>query len=142
MKNRRYCSSHWLVRSDCPSVRGWYAVEIFCRIPRILHSSRMNFDANRGSLSLMNLSGSPNLTKTYLTYNAAMSSAVDASRHGISTAAFVQSWSVTVRMESYPCDIGNFIMRSMVTVANGRASGFGNIGCRGAFVGCVLLFIL
>ena len=26
----RYCSSHWLVHSDCSSVWGWYAVLIFC----------------------------------------------------------------------------------------------------------------
>src|SRR6267378_6480011 len=25
VQNRRYCSSHWFVHSDCPSVLGWYA---------------------------------------------------------------------------------------------------------------------
>src|SRR6266702_4172866 len=29
----RNCSTHWLVRSDCPSVCGWYADEMFCFIP-------------------------------------------------------------------------------------------------------------
>src|SRR6266702_1986298 len=37
-KHRRYCSSHWFVRSDCPSVLGWYAVEMFWRILSAWHN--------------------------------------------------------------------------------------------------------
>src|SRR6266571_6666984 len=63
-QNRRYCSNHWFVRSDCPSVRGWYAVEMFCVVPVPLHNPRMNLDANFGSRSLMNFRGRPNRGNT------------------------------------------------------------------------------
>src|SRR6266702_1108739 len=99
-QNRRYCSSHWFVRSDCPSVRGWYAVEMFCVVPVPLHSPLMNFEANFGSLSLMNFSGSPNRGNMCWTISPAVSSAVILSLQGMNTAAFVQSWSVTVSIES------------------------------------------
>src|ERR1700681_1277458 len=65
-QNRRYCSTHWLDLSDCPSVLGWYAVDMFWSICKILHSSLVNFDANRGSRSLMILVGSPYSLKTFL----------------------------------------------------------------------------
>src|ERR1700744_5739187 len=100
-------------------------------MPSILHNSLMNFDANWGSLSLMNRVGNPNLTNTCLTYNAAMSSAVAVSLHGMRTTAFVQSWSITVSIKSHPCDVGNFVMRSMDTTSNGSASIFGYRGCSG-----------
>src|SRR6266571_8241491 len=90
-QNRRYCSNHWFVRSDCPSVRGWYAVEMFCVVPVPLHSPLMNFEANFGSLSLMNFSGSPNRGNMYRTISPAVSSAVILSLQGINTDAFMQS---------------------------------------------------
>jgi hypothetical protein len=37
-------------------------------------------------------------------YSAAVSSAVMSSLHGMKIAAFVHPWSVTVRIESNPCD--------------------------------------
>src|SRR6266702_2689600 len=62
-QNRRYCPNHWFVHSDCPSVRGWYAVEMFCVVPVPLHNPRMNLDVNFGSRSLINFRGSPNRGK-------------------------------------------------------------------------------
>src|SRR6266702_1226489 len=56
--------------------------------------------------------------------------------------AFEQSWSVIVRIESYPWDMGNLVMKSRAMVAKGIASGVGNIGCNGAFVGRVLTLCL
>ena len=61
--------------------------------------------------------------KTCLRYNPEVSSAVTSSRHGIKTAALVQSWSMTVRMESLLTDSGSFVIKSRVMVLNGSASG-------------------
>ncbi|SRR6266702_3023286 len=99
----------------------------------------MNFDVNLGSLSLMNFSRSPNHGNICWTINPAVSSAVILSLQGMNTAAFVQSWSVMVRIESYPCDIGSLVMKSSAIVSNGIASSVGNMGDNDAFVGCVLI---
>ena len=77
-----------------------------------------------------------------LAYDAAVSSALISSVQGINCAILVQSWSVIVRIESYPCDTGSFVMKSRATVSNGRASGLGYIGLSGAFIGHVLTLCL
>src|SRR6266571_1517586 len=141
-QNRKYCSSHWFVRSDCPSVLGWYAVEIFCVIPVPLHNPLMNLDANFGSLSLMNFSGSPNRGKMCWTINPVVSSAIMLSLHGMNIAALVQSWSVMVSIESHPCETGSLVMKSSTTVSNGIASCMGNMGDSRALVGRVLILFL
>src|ERR1700733_11718849 len=110
---------------------------MFCVIPSMRHTSLVNFDANRGSRSLMILLGSPKHLNTWVTKTATVSSDVMASLHGINSAALVQSWSVTVKMESYPWEGGNFVMKSTAMTSNGVASGFGKIGCNGALVGLV-----
>src|SRR3984885_4357191 len=110
---------------------------IFCVIPSMRHTSLVNFDVNRGSRSLIILRGSPKCLNTWVTKTAAVSSDVMASLHGMNSAALVQSWSVTVRIESYPWDGGNFVMKSTAIISNGAASGFGKIGCSGALVGLV-----
>ena len=73
----------------------------------------MNFDMNLGSLSLMILDGSPNLGNICRKNSSAMPSAVIVSLQGIAISIFVQSWSVIVRMESYPADSGSFAMKSI-----------------------------
>ncbi|SRR6266702_8849599 len=112
---------------------------MFCSVPMPLHRPQMNLDANFRSRSLMNHCGSPNCGNTCCTISPAISSAIIASLHGINIAALLQSWSVTVSMESYPCDTGSLVMKSSVTVSKGIASGFGYIGCRGTQVGRVLI---
>ncbi len=112
---------------------------MFCSIPVLLHNPLMNLDANFGSRSLMNRHGSPNRGNMWHIISPAVSSAIIASLHGMNMAALLQSWSVTVSMELYPCDTGNLVMKSNVTVLKGMASGFGYIGCRGAWVGRVLI---
>ena len=107
---------------------------MFCWMPRTLHSSCVNFDANQGSLSLIIFDGRPKRVKTCLEYRVAVSSPDISSMHGIKMVAFEQSWSVTVSMESYPCDTGSFVVKSIVMVSNGMASSFVNIGWRGALV--------
>ncbi len=59
-KHRRYCSSHWFVRSDCPSVLGWYAVEMFWHILSAWHNPLAYFDVNLVSQSEMIFFGTPN----------------------------------------------------------------------------------
>jgi hypothetical protein len=58
--------------------------------------------------------------------------------HGMKMDAFVHPWLVMVRIKSKPCEIGNLTMKSSATILNGSASGFGYMGCRGAFVGRLL----
>ena len=77
-----------------------------------------------------------------LAYNAAVSSALISSVHGINCAILVQSWSVIVRIESYPSDIGSFVMKLRAMVLNRRASGLRYMGLSGAFVGHVLTLCL
>src|SRR6266702_3541494 len=59
-KHHRYCSSHWFVRSDCPSVLGWYAVEIFWCILSAWHNPLAYLDVNLVSRSEMIFFGTPN----------------------------------------------------------------------------------
>jgi hypothetical protein len=61
------------------------------------------------------------------------------STHGMKMVAFEQSWSVTVSMESYPCDTGSLVMKSTATVSKGVASRFSPDGLeRAALVGRLL----
>ena len=59
LKIQRYCLSHWLVRSDWPSVYGWYAVLIFCSTWKSLQSSCEKVEVKQGSWSDMIHDGSP-----------------------------------------------------------------------------------
>ena len=98
---------------------------MFCEIPSSRHSSLVNLALNLGSRSLMMCDGSPNQLNTCSRYNQAVPSAVISSLQGINTDAFVQSWSVMVRRESYPWDLGSFVMKSNAIISNGSASGCG-----------------
>ncbi len=115
---------------------------MFCVVPVPLHIPLMNLEANLGPLSLMNFSGSPNRGNMCWIINPAVSSAVILSLQGMNTAALVQSWSVTVSIELYPCETGNLVMKSRATVSNGIASCVGNMGDSGALVGRVLILFL
>ncbi len=44
----------------------------------------------------------------------AVSSAIMLSLQGMNMVALVQSWSVTVSIESYPCEIGSLVIKSRV----------------------------
>ena len=107
-----------------------------------LHNPLINLKANFGFLSLMNFDGSPNCGNMCWMINPAVSSAVILSLHGINIAAFVQLWSVTVSIESYPCEIGSLVIKSSATVSNSIASCMGKVGDSGALVGCVLILFL
>ena len=73
----------------------------------------MNFDTNLGSLSLMILDGNPNLGKICCKNSLATPSPVIVSLQGIVISIFVQSWSMMVKIESYPADSGSFMMKSI-----------------------------
>jgi len=64
---------------------------MFCVVPVPLHNPLMNFDANFGSWSLINFSGSLNHGKMCWIISPAVSLAVMLSLHGINIAALVQS---------------------------------------------------
>jgi hypothetical protein len=98
----------------------------------------VNFEAKRGSQSLMTFVGRPYLANTCLAYRAAVSSPDISSTQGMKIVAFEQSWSVTVSMESYPCDTGSLVMKSRAIVSNGIAYGLAHMGSNGALVGRLL----
>ena|SRR6266581_4750279 len=112
---------------------------MFWVVPIALHNPLTNLKANFGSLSLINFRGSPNCGKMCWTISPAVSSAVILSLQGMNIAAFVQSWSVMVSIESYPCEISSLVMKSRAIVLNGIALGVGNMGDSGALVGRVLI---
>src|SRR6266404_6803614 len=56
---RRYCSNHWLVCSDCPSVWGWYAEDMFRSMSRRWQSSLVKVVVKQGSLSDITFLGRP-----------------------------------------------------------------------------------
>ncbi len=95
------------------------------------HSSDANFDVKRVSLSDMIFFGSPKCGRTWVRYSCATPSESMASLHGIKMEALEQSVSVMVRMVSYSPDGGNFVMKSMAIVSNGRAFSVGVIGNSG-----------
>ena len=87
----------------------------------------------------MTLEGMPNRGKTWLKYSKATPSASIDSWQGRKMAILVHPWSVMVRMESYPCDLGNLTMKSIAIVENGVVFGWGKIGESGAFCPWVLV---
>jgi hypothetical protein len=86
--------------------------------------------------------GRPYLANTCLAYRAAVSSPEISSTHGMKIVAFEQLWSVTVSIESYPCDTGSLVMKSMATVSKGIASGLAQMGLSTALVGQLLTLCL
>ena len=48
--------------------------------------------------------------------------------HGTDIVTLEQPWSVMVRMELYPCEMGSLAIKLIATVLNGIALGFVNMG--------------
>ena len=115
---------------------------MFCWIPNILQSSRENFKAKRRSWLLMILWGRPNWANMCIAYRATVCLLKISSSQGININPLEQSWSVIVRMESYPFASGSFVMKLMATTLNGVASSLANIGCNGARVGRLFTLFL
>ena len=115
---------------------------MFWRMSKSTQSSDANFEVKRVSLSDMIFFGSPKCGRTWVRYNCATPSESIASLHGIKMEAFEQSVSVMVRIESYSPDGGNFVMKSMAIVSNGRAFSVGVIGNSGGLAGLVLTLVI
>jgi hypothetical protein len=111
---------------------------MFCSICNWAHSSLLNFDVKHGSQSKIILQGIQKCGNTYMVYRAAMPSESMPFLHGRNIAALVQSWSVIVRIESYPFDGGRSTMRSHAMVLNSCVLGLMVIGYVG-ILGFVVL---
>ena len=111
---------------------------ISCSICSWVHSSLLNLDIKRGSRSEMILQGILKCGNTCVAYKAAMPSESMSFLQGRNIAALVQSWSVMVRIESYPFEMGRSTMRSHAMVSKGCAFGLMVIGYVG-ILGFVVL---
>src|SRR5947209_19942699 len=114
----RYCSISWLTCSDFPSVCGWKAVDSFCLIPSFLQSSCVTCVANCGPQSEIIALGKPVHFQTLSTSNWLVCSAVIVLLQGDRMIALL--WRLmTVRMLSYPFDMGRSVMKSIVIISHG-----------------------
>jgi hypothetical protein len=114
----RYCSISWLTHSDSPSICRWKAVDSFCMIPSFLQSSCITCAANCGPLSKMIALGKPVCFQTLSTSSWLVYSTVMVLLQGDRMIALLWQ-SMTVRMLSYPFDIGRSVMKSIVIVSHG-----------------------
>jgi hypothetical protein len=135
--SRRYCSTHWLVRSARPSVCGWNAVERFCVMPNSWVKARPKWDVKRGSLSLITFCGIPNHRYTLSRYILAIWGPVIVVEHGMNKAAREHPWSTIVRIASWPRLFGRPVMRSIATCEKGVASDGGGMRNNGVLTRCV-----
>src|ERR1700682_858051 len=111
---------------------------MFCLTSNCLQSSLKKVEVKRGSLSEIIRFGSPTKGKTRSLNNLATPSASTVSLHGIKITALVQSWSVTVIIESNPSEVGNLTIKSTAMVWKGRAPSCGGIGFSGGLLRCVI----
>ena len=113
--SRRYCSTHWFLRSNNPLVCGWKAVDRFWVMPSFVASALPNWLVNRGSLSLMILEGSPNHRTMLSKYSCATPGPEMVVWQGRKIAALEHPWSTIVRMALCPLCLGSPVMRSIAT---------------------------
>ena len=89
--------------------------------PNRRSSSRKDLAANCGPLSEIILSGRPKhlykLSRSSLVVPSAVSVLLQESK----ITPFVRPWSTMTMIESYPCEGGRLVMRSMEHCANGRS---------------------
>ena len=114
----RYCSISWLTRLDSPSICGWKAVDSFCLIPSFLESSYVTCAANCGSWSKIITLGKPVHFQMLSTSNWLVCSAIMVLLQGDRIIALLGR-STTIRMLSYPFDVGRSVMKSMVIISYG-----------------------
>ena len=113
-----YCSISWLTCLDSLSVCRWKAVESFCLIPSFLQSSYVTCAANCGPLSEMMASGNPVHFQTLSSSSWLVCSAVMVLLQGDKMIALLCQ-STTIRILSYPLDVGRSVMKSIVMVSHG-----------------------
>src|ERR1700733_6172830 len=105
-------------------------------IPNCFPISRNALEANCGPRSDITLSGSPNRLYTLSRRSSTVPSAVIVLLQGHKITPFVRPWSTTTMIESYPCDIGKSVMKSIEIWAKGRPVPDPLIGIKGGEVGC------
>ena len=118
VNNRRYCWRSRFIRSVCPSVCGWCAVDNLGVILRHLHKSFITCDANWGPWSDTIECGSPWFFHTLNRYSFAVSSAVTIFVMAINSTSF-EHQSTTTRIESYPLDRGRSVVKSAIMSTHG-----------------------
>jgi len=125
---QRYCSISWFTHSNLPSICGWKAVDNFCLIPSFLHNSCITCVANCGPWSDIIVEGKPVRFQTLSNSNWLVLTVVIFLLHGERIIALL--WrSTTVRMLSYPLDVGRSVMKSIVMVSHNPCGiSFGLIG--------------
>ena len=141
LKICKVVSMCWLVFLLCLSVWGWYALDIFCFIFNSLQMPLKICEVNLISLSEITHSSNPTNGNAYSKYSLVMLRAPMSSLQGNKITTFVQSWSVTVSMESYPLEIGSLTIKSIAIVKNDCAHKLGKIGCRGGWFGWVFALL-
>ena len=105
--------------------------------PSFCHTSCMTFDVNWGPLSDMTCCGSPVLLQTLFMYNLDVSSAVIVLVQGVIMVALLRR-STTTNRESYPCEFGRSVMKSMVMISHMSVGTW--FGCSGTwFLGLILV---
>ena len=95
VKALRYCSNSWLTRSVCPSVWGWYAVEVDPLMPSRSNIAFRNLDTNCGPRSLITCFGVPWCFQTKFKNRSAVSGASTVLCVGARCTIFVRRSTVT-----------------------------------------------
>ncbi len=129
----RYYSIQVFIRSVCPSVLGWNAVDKFCWIPSALQMAFEKFDVKWGSQSDMMRLGTLNHGTRCLRYSWVMPGPSIVLWHGMNLAALKQPWSTIVSILSKLSDLGRSVMRSIDTYWKGPSPAGMSKCCRGAF---------
>ena len=134
----RYCSISWLTHSDSLSVCGWKAIESFCLIPSFLQSSCVSCAANCGPLSEMIASGNPVHFQTLSSNSWLVCSAVMVLLQGDKIIALLCQLT-TIRILSYPLEVGRSVMKSIVMVSQGPLGI--SVGFSGTLTGGLILVV-
>ena len=113
-------------------------MESFCFIPSFLQSSCVTCAANCGPLSEMMASGNPVRFHTLSSSSWLVCSAVIVLLQGDKIIALLCQ-STTVRILSYPFDVGRSVMKSIVMVSHGP-SGI-SLGFNGTLTGGLILVV-
>ena len=128
----RYCSISWLTCLDSLSVCRWKAVDNFCLISSFLQSSCVTCVANCGPRSKIIALGKLVHFQTLSTSSWLVCSAMMVLLQGDRMIALLWQ-SMTVRILSYPFDIGRSVMKSIVIISHGP-SGI-SVGFSGTLTG-------
>jgi hypothetical protein len=126
---RRYCSISWLTCSDSLSVCGWKAIDSFYLIPNFLQSSYVTCAANCGPQSKIIVLGKPIHFQTLSTSSWLICSVVMVLLQRDRMIALLWQ-SMTVRILSYPFNMGRSVMKSIVIISHrplGISVGFSGI---------------